>query len=163
MRKGKFSKQVITRELWSKFIVDFPEYKDLTWDEFRVCWDDVADTIRTESITNPLGVKLGRLTGELKFQYLPHKFKAVDHNVTEELGEEIKHLNINTKGKVGSINWIRRWAVKFNKRLQFWTFQEDRKMNVLAKKYATEFPEKLRVARNTLGGFSVWRQYKKEK
>jgi len=42
--------------------------------------------------------------------------------------------------------------------LQFFAFEPTRKMNTMAKKYTDANPEKIRVARNTLGGFSVWRQ-----
>jgi len=59
---------------------------------------------------------------------------------------------------VAKIKWERRWAVRFNKMLQFFAFEPTRKMNTMAKKYTDTNPDKIRVARNTLGGFSVWRQ-----
>lgn len=164
MRKGKYSKQIVTRELWRNFIKKYPEYKNMSWDTFYSYWKDIAKIIREESITNPLGVKLGSYTGELKFQYLPKKFDAYskDNRLSEEMGEKIKHLNIITRGKVAKIKWERRWAVKFNKMLQFFAFEETREMNSLSKKHIDASPEKLRMARNTLGGFSVWRQIKKK-
>lgn len=158
MRKGKFSSSVITKELWKKFITTFKEYKDMTWLEFYQNWMDIAQTIRNETIYNPLGVKLGSYLGELKLQYLPYKFEAVDHSLSEKLGENVDYTNIVTKGKVAKIKWERRRAVKFNKVLQFYAFDETREMNNMVKSYILTNPDKVRVARNTLGGMSVWRQ-----
>lgn len=157
MRKGEFSKMVVTRELHKRFIKEFPEYKDLTWDEFYASWLEIATQIRHEAIWNPLGVKLGSYTGELKLQYLPYKFKA-NHGSPDGS----PHLNLNTKDKVAKIKWERRWAVKFNRILQFYAFDETRELNKLAKEYTTLHPEKLRTSRITLGGHSVWRQKMKK-
>jgi len=158
MKKGKFSKMVVSKELWKRFTEEFPEYKDMPWKEFYNTWLEIAEIIRTEAITNPLGVKLGSYTGELRLQYLPHKFKAVDRYTSNQLGEVVNFINLDEKGKVPKIKWERRWAVKFNKMLQFYAFDETRQMNRLAKDYIDKHPDKLRVSRNTLGGPSIWRQ-----
>lgn len=160
MKKGKFSKMVITKELHKRFCDTFPEHK-LTWKQFCEVWGDIASKIRIHAITNPLGVKLGSYTGELKFQYLPYKFKANDSSTSEELGQKTNFLNIEMRGKVGKIKWERRWAVKFNKILQFYAFDETRELNRMAKVHITNNPHLLRIARNTLGGHSVWRQKRK--
>lgn len=158
MKKGEFSKMVITKDLYKKFLKEFPEYKDMTWREFYDNWLEIAAQIRHEAIWNPLGVKLGSYVGELKLQYLPYKFKSIDHHAEDGSA----HLNLNTREKVAKIKWERRWAVKFNKILQFYAFDETREMNRMAKKYITLHPEKLRTARVTLGGPSVWRQKMKK-
>jgi len=162
MKKGQFSKMVITKDLWRRFRKEYPEYAEIEWREFYDTWCEIAERIRYHCIYNPLGVKLGAYTGELKFQYLPHNFKAKDHHLSEQEGVQINHLNIDAKGKVPKIKWERRWAVKFNKILQFYAFDETREINVLAYKYMLDNPDKLRVARNTLGGPSVWRQKMKK-
>lgn len=161
MKKGKFSKMVVTIELWKKFIIAYPEHKNMGWREFYSNWEDIAKTIRDETITNPLGVKMEKFTGELKLQYLPYKFKGEDYATSELLGEKVNNLNIETRGKVAKLKWERRWAVKFNKMLQFYAFDETREMNRMAKKYIIENPDALRTARVTLGGQSVWRQKRK--
>ncbi len=160
MPKAKFSKRIVTRELYSKFKKEHPEHKEMTWEEFYKKWQDIAQTIRVESITNPLGVKLGSYTGELKFQWLPHKFEAPDNHTSQEAGEKINQINLINKGKVGIIKWERRWAVKFNRMLQFFAFDATREMNKIADEYARSNSEKVRRARNTLGGYSIWRQLK---
>lgn len=161
MRKAQFITQVITKELWQQFKKEFPEHKNMSWQIFTKKWADLAQTIRTESVTNPLGVKLGSYTGELKLQYLSTSFEGDDRTVSESLGEKVNHINIISKGKIAKVKWERRWAVKFNKMLQFFAFEETRDINVLAKKHIDNNPDHLRSARNTLGGFSIWRQLKK--
>ncbi len=44
--------------------------------------------------------------------------------------------------------------------LQFHAFEPTREMNLMAKKHTDSKPESIRTARNTLGGFSIWRQLK---
>lgn len=160
MKKGEFSRSVITKELWQQFKKTDPMYKHMTWKEFYSTWEEIAETIRIETITNPLGVKLGSYTGELKLQYLPHKFLASDKDTSNDLGEKVNHVNLVTRGKVGKIKWERRWAVKRNKMLQFLAFTPVRQLNIMAKEQIDSNPEKLRIARNTLGGKSIWRQLK---
>ena len=64
---------------------------------------------------------------------------------------------------MAKIKWERRWAVRFNKMLQFFAFKATREIEELANKYILSNPDKLRVARNTLGGYSIWRQLKNKK
>lgn len=161
MKKGKYSTRVITKELWKEFINSNKDYADMKWQEFTKLWENIAETARMESVQNPLGVKLGSYTGEIKFQYLPTtKLQQPDPKATEELGYVVKELNILSKGKIGKTIWERRWAVKFNKMLQFFAYEPDRRIEELAKKYLEEHPDSIRIARNTLGGHSVWRQLK---
>lgn len=157
MRKAKFSQQVVSKDLYKRFKEQFPEHK-ISWEEFYKCWEDIADTIREESVNNPLGVKLGSYTGELKLQYIPYNFKVEDFAVSEEIGEKVNHVNLLTKGKVARLKWERRWAVKRNKMLQFFAFEPTRKLKIIAKKYTDANPDKIRVARDTTGGYSVWRK-----
>lgn len=158
MKKGEFSKMVITRELYNRFKKEFPQYKDMAWVEFYNNWLEIAAKVRSEGVTNPLGVKLGFFCGELKVQYVPYKFKTRDRN--DPAGHP--HLNLKTRGKVGKVKWERREAVKRNKILQFYAFDETREMTCLAHQYIEEHGDKLRVSRITIGGHSVWRQKTKK-
>lgn len=157
MKKGEFSFNIINKDLWKEFHKIHPE---ITWEEFYNSWLDIAETIREESVYNPLGVKLGHFMGELKYQYLPTKKKAPDNSISEELGERVNFPNITTRDKVGKLKWERRWAVKFNKMLQFYGFEPTRDITKMAEQRTLENPDNIRVARNTLGGFSIWRKLK---
>lgn len=163
MKKAQYSKKVIDKSMWKEFREKFPEYASLSDSELNTKWNELAAIIRTELVTNPLGVKLGSYTGELKLQYLPYKMEgAIDPAASDEAGELVKHLNVLTRGKVARVKWERRWAVKFNKMLQFFSFEAERPIMELAKKHIDENPEKLRVSRNTLGGQSFWRNIKNQ-
>lgn len=162
MKKGEFSKMVITRELFKRFQKEFPEYKNMVWEDFFNSWLEIAEKIRLEAIHNPLGVKLGNHCGELKMQYLPYKFKAKNYRDSELQGEHVDNANIPQRGKVPKIKWERRWAVKFNKVLQFYAFDQTREINKIAYKYMQDNFDKLRVSRVVIGGFSVWRQKMKK-
>ena len=157
MKKGKFSKHVVTKELWKSFREKSTEYKDISWEDFYEAWQEIASTIRQETVHNPLGVKLGAYAGELKLQYLPHKFEAIDPNLSGEVGKKTKFLNLTTRGKVAKVKWERRWAVKFNRVLQFFGFEGHREIKDMANKHILKNTDSIRVARNTLGGHSVWR------
>jgi len=157
MRKGEFSKMVITRELHQKFVKEFPEYKDMKWEEFYNSWLEIAEKIRHEAVNNPLGVKLGSYNGELKIQYIPYKLSTINKGQSQKEGMEIRPHNFDSKGKPARVKWERRWAVKFNKILQFYAFDETRELTKAAGEYILKNPTQIRVARTTIGGPSVWR------
>lgn len=164
MRKGEFSKTVVTKKLFEKFKEEFPEYTEMEWKKFYESWFDIAEQVRYEAIFNPLGFKLGSYLGELKLQYIPYKLIAIDTVTSALEGRQVPFLNIESKGKVPRIKWERRWAVKFNKILQFYAFDPTRELNRLANIYMDEDNrEKIRTARVTIGGHSVWRQKIKNK
>lgn len=147
MRKAKFSTRIVSKELFKSFKASFPEYKDMEWKDFYECWKEISEMIRTEIVTNPLGVKLGGFVGEIKYQYLPFKTRGVDQKSSQELGEKVIFSNILTKGKVGVLRWERRSATRFNKILRVYKFKETRELNILAKQYTDNNPEKIRVAK----------------
>lgn len=157
MRKANFSQQVLTKNLYIRFKEQFPEH-EITWSEFYQIWVEIADTIRDQAVNNPLGVKLGSYTGELKLQYIPYNFKASNFAASNEMGEKINHVNLLTKGKVARLKWERRWAIKRNKMLHFFAFEPTRKLKDIAKKYTDANPDKIRVAREVIHGRSVWRK-----
>ena len=157
MRKGEFSKMVITKELFSKFLKEFPEYKGMKWPQFYGTWLEIAEKIRYEAVNNPLGVKLGGYTGELKVQYIPYKMNIPLEKESNEAGERVFAQNFESKGKPACVKWERRWAVKFNKILQFYAFDETRELTKAAGEYIAKNPTAIRVSRITIGGPSVWR------
>lgn len=163
MRKGEFSRMVVTRDLFKKFQREFPEYKDMKWEEFYDNWLDIAAKIRHAAVNNPLGVKLGAYTGELKIQWIPYKMDIESRIESEKAGEKITAHNFESKGKPARVKWERRWAVKFNKILQFYAFDETRELTKAAHEYIVNNPTLIRVARVTIGGNSVWRQKVKDK
>lgn len=162
MRKGEFSKMVVTKDLHQKFIKEFPEYHDMTWIDFFNSWLEIAEKIRKEVVDNPLGVKLGSYTGELKIQYIPYKMEIRDEVESEKQGEEIFLHNFDSKGKPARVKWERRQAVKFNKILQFYAFDETRELTTAAHKHVLNNPNSIRISKHTICGPSPWRPKKKK-
>lgn len=158
MRKGEFSKMVITRELHKKFIKKFPEYKNMSWKVFYDSWLDIAEKVRVHAVNNPLGVKLGSYLGELKVQYIPYQMEVENQLESQKQGEVVLAHNFDSKGKPARVKWERRWATKFNKSLQFYAFDETRELTKSAHNYIVNNPTLIRVARITIGGASVWRK-----
>lgn len=163
MSKKEFTTQVFTDSLLDEFLEEYPEYKDKTKQQLTKYWKNITNKIKTNVVCNPLGLKLPNYMGELKCQYLPHKFKAKDYKTSEELGEDVNYVNLVTKGKVATIKWERRWAVRYNKILQFYAYLECQDWCHLAKDHITNHPEMVLTSRNTLGGHSIWRQYEQIK
>ncbi len=158
MRKAEFSKMVVTKELYKKFIKEFSEYKDMQWNEFYSKWLEIAEKIRYEAVNNPLGVKLGSYIGEIKVQYIPYQMEILSREESRRQGEVVNVHNFDSKGKPARVKWERRWAAKFNKILQFYAFNETRELTKAAHEYIVNNPTAIRVARITIGGTpSVWR------
>lgn len=158
MRKGEFSKSVVTRELYKRFIKENPEYKSLTWRDFYDTWLEIAAKIRQEAIYNPLGTKLAYFCGELKLQFLPFKMDTVDEIASQKYGFEVLHHRLDTRGKVPTIKWERRKAVKMNWILQFYAFNETREVRRLTKHYLKDNAHRLRTSNITVSGYSYWRK-----
>lgn len=163
MRKGEFSKSVVTKKLFTKFKKEFPEYKDMSWSTFYAIWLEIAGKIRHEVVYNPLGVKLSSYCGELKVQYVPYLLDTTDYQASTELGYKVPYMNLETRGKVFRVKWERREAVKWNKILQFYAFDSVRETCRMAHNYFKMHPDRLRTARVTLGGYNIWRQKMKNK
>lgn len=151
MKKGKFSKSVVTKELHKRFIENYPEYKDMGWAEFYGSWKEIAESIRIEAATNPFGIKLGSYAGELVLEYMPSSMKMIDRGKSQDLGKNVTYVNLITKGKTAKLKWSRKEAVKFNDILGFYSFSETREINQLCKKHIEQNPGSLRISNNRRG------------
>jgi hypothetical protein len=151
MRKAQFSTIVFTKELYQRFKEKHPEHKEITWKEFKDRWAEITETIRTETVYNPSGVKLAFYLGELKYQYLPHKYKPLDRNSTVLNDEPTNFINLTTRGKTGILKWERRWAVNYFRMLRLFSFEADKRMNQMAKTHTLKNPESIRISRVTIG------------
>jgi|LakMenE01Jun11ns_1017448.scaffolds.fasta_scaffold9946141_2 hypothetical protein len=150
--KTEYMYQIFSDDLYNTFIKDYPEYKNISKDEFKRIWINIlAPEIRKESIKNPLGLKLPFYNGELKLQWLPYRMKAPERKHKKETGEDIPIIYLNTQNKIGKVKWERRNAVRYNRWLQFYAFEPHREMEKMAKKRIDESND-IRVSRVTLGG-----------
>lgn len=139
--KGEFSTIIVCEDLYDKWIKDNPEYKKISFKEFKIIWNEIAKEVRKQTCYNALGVNLPFYTGETKIQFIPVDVKGVDRGTSNEIGEKANHLNINTKGKIAKITWQRRNACKFNKMLHLFGFEQDRLLSQEANEALNTNPE----------------------
>lgn len=144
--KSKFSKSIFNKELYNKWIVVNPIYIDVSFEEYKRIWKHITDEIQNIIITNPQGIKLPYQCGDLVVQYLPNVVKTTDAVNTSEMGEEVHHLNIVTKGKAAKISWIRKLAARFNPYIVMYGFEQTR---VLGKKLYSKLNETPELFRNS--------------
>jgi hypothetical protein len=152
MKKPKFGKKgfvhhIFSRQLYRDFLKAHPEYKEKSWKEVKDTWENITEEFREQIAKNPLGVKMKYYIGELKFQYLPYKFKVKTNNG----GEMVKEMNLHTRDKVGILKWERRAAVRYNKWLQYFAFDACSKLRIKAKEMIDENSDAVRISRVTTG------------
>jgi hypothetical protein len=158
--KKEYTDNIICDDLFKKFLNEFPEYKSYSLKQLKDIWTQITDAYVEHAYQNPLGVKLGAFLGDVKVQYMCYDFKAHDYGTSNKEGIDINYINLSTRGKVAKVKWERRNVVKKNKSLQFYGFKADSRIAKKAKQKILESPDSVRVARNTLGGYSIWRQLK---
>lgn len=148
--KAGFIYNLFTKNTFYKdFITAYPEYENKTWKEISETWEEIAEEFREQIAKNPLGVKMKYYIGELKYQYLPYKFKV--RRIDNKTQETIRELNLHNRGKTGILKWERRWAVRYNKWLQYFAFDACNKLKTKAKEMVNENPEGIRISRITTG------------
>lgn len=155
MKKPRFGKagfvyHIFTRRnFYKEFIKAHPEYKDKSWDEIRDTWEEISKEIRNQVAKNPLGLKLKYYIGEIKFQYLPYKLKTIIPISGEE--ENRRTLNLHNRGRTGIVKWERRFAVRYNKWLQYFAFDACNLLRKETKQTVLDNPDSVRVSRITTG------------
>lgn len=121
--KAKYSKILITEELWKQAILDNPEFKGMSYKEFQEIWEMIATSFKDTVINNALGIKAPFFIGEWKIQYLPYRQAVQNYKGSEEAGEKVPYLNLHTKGKTLKLVWERRNARRYNRALDLYAFE----------------------------------------
>lgn len=154
MNKPRFGKSGFIYNLLAKenfydaFKKEHPEYAHKTWKEVVEAWANISEEFREQIAKNPLGVKLKYYIGELKFQYVPYKFKVTR---TNDRQAPFRELNLHNRGKVGVFKWERRAAVRYNKWLQYYGFDPCDLLKKKGKEMIEEHPDAIRTCRITTG------------
>lgn len=159
-RKEKYIHNILD-SCYNRFKTDYPEF-DISEDEFLRIWNKViSPEIRKEAGTNPLGIKLPYYLGEIKVQWLPYILKK--DKVIIDSNTPYDKLDLMNGGKTPTVKWERRNAVRYTRMLQFYAYDEDRKIKDIAKVREKETPEDIRVSRVTLGGEKYGLSSKRQK
>jgi hypothetical protein len=146
--KAKYSKLLVTNELWKQAIAENPEFKGMKYREFLEIWEAIATTFKETIIENPLGLKAPFFIGEWKVQHLPYRPKTQDYKASEEVAKKIPFLNLHTKGKTGKLIWERKSARRYNRALDLYAFEPlQQGFRDEVSKALQRNPERYRVAR----------------
>lgn len=94
---------LLNSKLLKKFVEKYPEYKNLTFQEFeeiiyvfnKVLWEEVLD--------NPEGVELPENLGEVYIASVKRKTERLDMKKSIAIGKPVYHRNLHTDGNVCNI------------------------------------------------------------
>lgn len=120
--KTEFSEILVNKEFYKTEIEDRQLNVD-SYEEFFNIWCLIADKVKEQVATNPLGVHLPFFMGDLKVNYLPYKIPLVNDILSQEVGVAVPQLFLNSKGKRASIVWERKEARRFNRMLNLYAFE----------------------------------------
>lgn len=137
--KKEFSFNVINPQMYERWI-DLNPNQEISYKRFLEIWKIIADKIKQEAVENPMGIKLSHMCGEIRIQYLPKSIKAQNYFKKEE-GERPNYLNINSKGKVAKVMWIRKNAVKFNPFIVYFGYEQHKNISKQATEFINNTPE----------------------
>lgn len=137
--KKEFTHNIINQQVYDRWI-DLNPDANISYKRFLEIWKIIADKIKREIVENPMGVRLSHMCGEMRIQYLPKSVKAQNYFL-EEKEERPNYLNINSKGKVAKIMWIRKNAVKFNPFIMYFGYEQHKNLNQQAYDFIMKSPE----------------------
>jgi hypothetical protein len=149
--KKEFSYNIVNKELYEKWKLDNPKYKDFTYRQFEEAWVKVAKNLWEVVCTNTDGIRLPYYTGDLEIKYVNSYTPATEKAAID--GVEVAELNWNTNGKLGKIVWSVDHARKFNKCVRLFCFRPFRLFSNRANKALEENPEIFKS--NRVGGSNL--------
>lgn len=102
-RRRKNVLNLLNSKLLKKFVEKYPEYKNLSFQEFeeiiyvfnRVLWEEVLD--------NPEGIELPENLGEVYIASVKRKTERMDMKKSLSIGKPVYHRNLHTDGNVCNI------------------------------------------------------------
>jgi hypothetical protein len=145
-RTEKYTKKIITKELYDKWLLENKEYEHISYDTFKKYWKHIAEKIVNLTCSNTHGVKLPQYMGELSLKYVIST-TIKNYSASEKLKEDIPYINLISNGKVGKIVWSVLYARKLNSELPMLGFQSCRKFTKKAYNSFVENPELFRVSK----------------
>lgn len=113
-RKTKYTKEIISLDVYKEWIAENPEYVEVTYQDFKLYWRSIAEKVRWHIINNPMGVHLPFYCGDIRVQYIPKSVKVPNIPLGTQLGQVIYDTSLLTKGKGGKISWVRKYASRYN-------------------------------------------------
>lgn len=152
---------ILDKSLYEDFKIKNPQYKGITWKQFKQVIQLSNEAILETVIENRDGFEFPKMLG---FCFIatckkPRK-KNVDFNNSIKLGKVIYHKNWDTDGKIAKIFYTN-YGVKYKlKDRQLWQFRPSRKFkNRLTASYKEKYSNYIEIS----GITKVWKIILKEK
>jgi len=146
-RPVKYTKKVISKELYNKWIKENPEYSKYSFKEFYNFWKLLANEYKKNITTNTHGIRLSFYMGDISLKYVTSTDINKNYKSSKEAGVDVGHLNFITSGKNGKVVWSVNYARKFNSELPLIGFQPCRNLTEMATEAFRESPELFRITK----------------
>lgn len=154
-RPIKYTKKVITKELYKKWIQNYPEYSKYSFNEFKKYWDIIASKYKELIVNTTHGIRLPFYMGDMSLKYVNSSELNKNYHNSKKANEDVGHLNFITSGKNGKIVWSVDYARKFNSELPLIGFQACRDLTQKAAFSFKENPELFRITKVSKGNIEA--------
>ena len=146
-RVEKYTKKIISKELYKKWLVENPENSKYSYKDFCNFWKLLANKYTDVASENPHGVKLSPNMGEISLKYVTSNVINKNYVSSQLANTPVRHLNFSTNGKNGKIVWSVAYVRKINTELPLLGFSACRSFTVKAGKAFKETPELFKISR----------------
>ncbi len=148
-RPTKYTKKVISIELYQKWKKLYPEYSKYSFLEFKRFWLSLASKYKETICSNTHGIRLPFYMGDISLKYIVTSKLNRNYKFAKEVNVEVGYMNFATNGKQGKIVWSVDYARKFNAELPLIGFQGCRDLTTRAGKAFVENPELFRITKTS--------------
>jgi len=154
-RVEKYTKKIISKELYKKWKKENPENSKYSYKDFCNFWKLIADKYTDTVCENPHGVKLSPNMGEISLKYVTSNVINKNYVSSKLANTPVKHLNFITNGKNGKIVWSVAYVRKINSELPLIGFTACRNFTVKAAKAFKETPELFKISRASIANIKA--------
>lgn len=154
-RPIKYTKKVISKELYKKWKETYPEYSKYSYKEFCKYWSLIANEYKNLICSNTHGIRLPFYMGDISLKYVTSTDINKNYKASNETNDSVGHLNFITSGKNGKIVWSIDYARKFNCELPLVGFQSCRDLTKRAAFSFRENPELFRITKISKGNIEA--------
>lgn len=154
-RPTKYTKKVISKELYKKWLQKYPEYSKCSYRDFCNYWKMIVEEYKDSICNTTHGVRLPFYMGDTTLKYVQSTNINRNYKHSNEIKQPVGHLNFITSGKNGKIVWSVDYARKFNRELPLIGFQGCRDLTTKATNSFRETPELFRITKVSKGNIEA--------
>lgn len=146
-RSEKYTKKIISKDLYKKWIQENPKFANYSYMEFRNFWKLLMNKATDIVCNTSHGIKLQLNMGEIALKYTTSQDINRNYNSSNITKEAVGHLNFASSGKNGKIVWSISNVRKINTELPLIAFHACRNFIKKAAKAFLDTPELFKVSR----------------